>query len=245
MEILYGIHPVAECIRAGRRGVRRLMVADEGRMKELESVIGKAVPAKAERCGKDACFRRSGNPQHQGVVAEVEPYPYVDWRELLKPNDNEAPFLLALDGLTDTHNVGAILRSALCAGVTGITLRNHHAALVTATVAKASAGACEHLRIALVSNQTMFLKAAGKEGFLRAGLDMNGDSIWRTDIAWNDPLVIVIGEEGKGVSRLVSQACDATWSIPMKGGLDSLNASVAAAVTLFEVARNRERLKRA
>lgn len=219
------------------------MVSDEGRFEELKKALAGFTSPKAEHCGKDACFRKAGTTHHQGVVAEVGPYPYEDWRALFDTEEDDAPFLLVLDGLTDTHNVGAILRSALCAGVTGVTLRNHHAAMVTPAVAKASAGACEHLRIALVSNQTMFLKAAGEEGFLRAGLDMNGDSIWRTDIAWNEPLAIVVGGEGKGLSRLVSRSCDTLLSIPMRGKLDSLNASVAAAVAVFEVARNRERAR--
>ena len=239
MDTVYGVHPVAELVRAGRRKLRRLLVSDMGRFQELEKCLNGLPIPRPDVCGKEACFKKAGSSQHQGVVAEVGPYPYVDWHELLDYEGDSAPFILALDGLTDTHNVGAILRSALCAGVTGVTLRNHHAAMVTPAVAKASAGACEHLQIALVSNQTMFLKSAVQADFNIAGLDMNGQNIWSDPVPWKEPLVIVIGEEGKGLSRLVSKSCDQILSIPMKGGLDSLNASVAAAVAMFEVARNR------
>lgn len=235
-ELLMGIHPVVECLRAGRRQVLKLTVSSPDRAAELEKKLGRALPVKPEVAPRESLSRRADNPQHQGVLAEVEPYPYVALEDLL-----EAPgaFLLALDNLTDPQNVGAILRSAYCAGVTGVTLRSHHAAHVTAVVAKASAGAVEHLNVALVSNQSMALEKAGDAGIYRVALEMDGPSLWTADLPWSRPLFLVVGEEGEGVSRLVRRNCDAAVRIPMRGSLDSLNASVAAALALFEVSRRR------
>ncbi len=239
MVLLYGIHPVAECIKAGRRRVRSLWVSDGRRLRQLETAAGVTMPCDVRIVAGLECTRRAGSPHHQGVVAEVDAYPYVDWHELLESGAGAPPFILALDGLTDPHNVGAILRSAFCAGVTGVTLRNHHAALITATVAKISVGACEHLRVALVSNQAMFLRAAGDSGAVRISLEAGGEAFWDAEVAWKEPLVLVVGEEGKGVSRLVGEHCDRKLGIPMRGGLDSLNASVAASLVMFEAALGR------
>ncbi len=236
MELLFGVHPVVECLRAGRRRVLKLWVSSPDRAAELERSLGAPLPLVPEIEPRERLSKRADNPQHQGVLAEVEPYPYTALEELLEIS---GAFLLVLDNLTDLHNVGAILRSAYCAGVTGVTLRKHHAAQVTPVVAKASAGAVEHLNVALVPNQALALERAGDAGLFRLALDMDGQSLWRADLPWNRPLALVVGEEGEGVSRLTRRHCDAAVKIPMKGGLDSLNASVAAALALFEVARRR------
>lgn len=238
MEVIYGVHPVAECLKAGRRKVHRIWVSDKDRLAELKQEIGRALTAPAELAPKDVCARKSGTLYHQGVVAEVGDYPYADWEDLLELSP--VPLLVALDNLTDPQNVGAILRSALCAGATGVTLRKHHAALITPAVVKASAGASEHLRVALVPNQSMFLEKAGDAGLLRVALAMEGEPIWSADVDWRSGLALVVGAEGKGLSRLVSEHCDRAVRIPMRGGFDSLNASAAAALALFEAARHRE-----
>lgn len=237
MEILYGLHPVAECLKAGRRAVRKLWVLSEERARELEQTAKPARLPRAEVIPKDLLLRKAGSPNHQGVVAEVEPYPYVDWQDLLDPDP--APLVVVLDNLEDPQNVGAILRSALCAGATGVTLRKHHAAQITAAVAKASAGACEHLRVALVPNQPQVLRSAGEAGLNRAALDMEGQSLWEAPLDWRRGLAIVVGAEGAGVSRLVLSLCDVRLKIPMAGRFDSLNASAAATLALFEAARHR------
>jgi 23S rRNA (guanosine2251-2'-O)-methyltransferase len=236
MEILYGVHPVAECIRAGRRRVLTLEVSEKGRVEALEKALGCRLPLKPGFISRDALTGKAGNANHQGVVAKVEPYPYVDWRDLL---EGPGRFLLLLDNLEDPQNVGAILRTAYCAGVTGVTLRKHHAAQVTPAVAKASAGACEHLPIALVPNQSMVLDACEEGGFTRVALGMEGESLWDATHDWKGNLAAVVGSEGRGISPLVARHCDRTLAIPMRGTLDSLNASVAAALLLFEVARRR------
>jgi len=236
MELLFGVHPVLECLRAGRRRVLKLWVSSQDRAAELEKKLGRALPLRPEIEPREKLSRRADNPQHQGILAEVEPYPYADLEGILEVR---GAFLLVLDNLTDPQNVGAILRSAYCAGVTGVTIRNHHAVRVTSVVAKASSGAVEHLNIALVSNQAMALEKAGDAGFFRVALEMDGPSLWTADLPWNRPLALVVGEEGEGVGRLVRRHCDAAVRIPMKGSLDSLNASVAAALAVFEVARHR------
>lgn len=237
METLYGLHPVAECLKAWRRSVRRLWVLSEERLQELQKASAGGRLPRAEVVPKDLLLRKAGSPNHQGVVAEVEPYPYVDWQDLLDPHP--VPLVVALDNLEDPQNVGAILRSALCAGATGVTLRKHHAAQITAAVAKASAGACEHLRVALVPNQPQVMRSAGEAGLNRAALDMEGQSLWEAPLDWRQGLVLVVGAEGAGVSRLVLSLCEFRLKIPMAGGFDSLNASAAATLALFEAARNR------
>jgi 23S rRNA (guanosine2251-2'-O)-methyltransferase len=237
METLYGLHPVAECLKAGRRGVRKLWVLSEERLQELQRVSSVTQLPKAEVVSKDLLVRKANSPNHQGVVAEVDPFPYVDWQDLLDPSP--VPLVVVLDNLEDPQNVGAILRSALCAGATGVTLRKHHAAQITAAVAKASAGACEHLRVALVPNQPQVLRSAGEAGLNRAALDMEGQSLWEAPLNWRQGLLLVVGAEGAGVSRLVLSLCDVRLRIPMAGAFDSLNASVAASLALFEAARHR------
>lgn len=236
MDILYGVHPVAECLRAGRRRVLALEVSEKSRVEALEKALGGRLALTPSLVARDALTAEVGGANHQGVVARVETYPYMDWRELL---EGPRPFLLLLDNLEDPQNVGAILRTAYCAGVTGVTLRKHHAAQVTPAVAKASAGACEHLPIALVPNQSLILDACEERGFTRVALGMDGEPMWGAKLDWEGPLAAVVGAEGRGISPLVARHCDRTLAVPMRGELDSLNASVAAALLLFEVARNR------
>jgi 23S rRNA (guanosine2251-2'-O)-methyltransferase len=237
MDILYGLHPVAECLKARRRRVGKIWVADRDRLAELKRESGGALPVQPDLASKDFIAHRTATAHHQGVAAEVGEYPYAEWEDLLE--GPPAPLLVALDNLTDPQNVGAILRSALCAGATGVTLRKHHAAQITPAVVKASAGASEHLRVALVPNHSMFLEKAADAGLLRVALAMEGESIWEADVDWRSGLALVVGAEGKGLSRLVSEHCDRAVRIPMGGGFDSLNASVAASLALFEAARHR------
>jgi 23S rRNA (guanosine2251-2'-O)-methyltransferase len=237
VDILYGVHPVAECIRAGRRRVDRIWVSDESRLNELAQAAGCSRNLKVDRLSRQALNNKAGTQNHQGVAAQFSDYPYVDWQDLL--THDRPPLLLLLDNLTDPQNVGAILRSALCAGATGVTLRKHHAARITPAVVKASAGASEHLQVALVPNQAMVLREAADSGFACAALAMDGESIWEADLNWRGPLAIVVGAEGRGVSPLVASLCESKLRIPMAPGFDSLNASVAASLALFEAARRR------
>jgi 23S rRNA (guanosine2251-2'-O)-methyltransferase len=217
-EIIYGRRPVAEAKR-GRRRVRRVWTAAE-----LDA---------------DELTRRAGSPEHQGVVAEVDPYPYTDAASLLESPD---ALVLALDQVQDPHNLGAVCRSAEAAGATGVVIPERRAAAVTGAVCKASAGAVEHLRIARVRNLADWLgQAKAVEGLWVYGAEVGAAGPY-TQADMTGPSVLVLGSEGKGMRPRVADACDALVSIPVRGRTASLNVSAAAAVLLFEVVRQRGKL---
>jgi 23S rRNA (guanosine2251-2'-O)-methyltransferase len=176
----------------------------------------------------------------QGVLAHAAPLPESDLDALCRRGrDGRPPFLLALDGITDPQNVGALLRTADCAGVSGVLLPRHRAAHVTPTVAKAAAGAVEHLDLALVSGMPAALARAKEMGVWVVGLDGAGDtSLFDLSVA-TEPVCLVMGAEGSGLGRLTRQRCDVVAAIPLAGHLDSLNVSAAGALACFEVARRR------
>jgi 23S rRNA (guanosine2251-2'-O)-methyltransferase len=230
-DVVYGRHSVREALR-GRRRVREVRTSDRGR-EAPEWLRDAAVPVRpAPRLELDEL---AGSPDHQGVVALVDPYTYVEVETLLAV---ERPLIVALDGVTDPQNLGAIARSAECAGATGLVLPRHRAAHVTPAVCRASAGAVEHLRIAVVTNLADWLREVRGPGLWSYGAAANvGLDYTQADLA--DGAVIVIGAEGKGLRPRVAQACDALVSIPLHGRIESLNAGTAAAVLLFEAARQR------
>ncbi len=184
----------------------------------------------------------------QGVVARADPVPEVDVAELAAPPADAtgrggrpagAPFLLALDGITDPGNFGAVLRTAECAGVTGVVLPRHRSARITPTVAKAAAGAVEHLRFAVVPGIPSALRTLSSHDVWTVGLDAAGPRpLHELDLA-GEAVALVLGSEGRGLSRLVAQRCDVLASIPLRGTLGSLNVAAAAAVACFEIARRR------
>ncbi len=203
-------------------------LADEARVR-LRAVKPAALAAEA----------RSEAPQ--GVLAHAEPLAEADFEGLLSAGRGPwaAPFLLFLDGITDPQNLGALLRSAEAAGVSGVVLPRHRAAHVTPTVAKAAAGAVEHLPMALVGGLPTALARAREAGVWTIGLDSGGDtSLFDLALAV-EPVALVLGAEGRGLGRLVSERCDVTASIPLRGALGSLNVAAAAALACFEVARRR------
>ena len=213
-QIIYGRQPVAEAGR-GRREVRRLWRAPETPAAELE--------------------RLCGSPDHQGIVAEVDPYPYGDARGLLR---GEAPLLVALDQVQDPRNLGAICRSAEFAGAAGVLVPERRAAAVTAATCKASAGAVEHLEVAHVRNLADWLAEAKEAGFWIWGADAEADAApWSVDLT--GPTVLVLGGEGKGLRPRVAQACDGLVALPRHGSIESLNVSAAASALLFEALRQR------
>ena len=177
----------------------------------------------------------AGSPDHQGVVAWCEPYPYADAWELASV---ERPLLCCLDQVTDPRNLGAVIRSAAGADATGVVLPAHGAAVVTPAVCRASAGAVEHLPVAVVPNLARYLGEVKGDRLWAFAASADGDSrLWDVDLT--DGTALVFGAEGKGVRPLVRRTCDATLSIPLAAGVESLNVSVAAAVTLFEARRQR------
>jgi 23S rRNA (guanosine2251-2'-O)-methyltransferase len=213
-QIIYGRQPVAEAER-GRRRVRHVWRAPETPAAELE--------------------RLCGSPDHQGVVAEVDPYPYGDARGLLR---REAALLVALDQVQDPRNLGAVCRSAEFAGAAGVVVPERRAAAITPAACKASAGAVEHVEVAHVRNLADWLAEAKEAGFWIWGADANADAApWSTDLT--GPTVLVLGGEGKGLRPRVAASCDGLVALPRQGRVDSLNVSAAATALLFESLRQR------
>ena len=176
----------------------------------------------------------------QGVVASVTDYKYYDIEDILEDanNKHEKPFILVLDKIEDPHNLGAIIRTAECMGVHGIIIQKRNACQVTDTVEKVSAGACSYVKIARVTNITDAIRKLKENNIWVYGLDMDGDSnIYNTD--FDGAVAIVVGNEGKGISRLVRDNCDVIVSIPMYGNINSLNASVSSAISVYEISKQR------
>ena len=240
-EILYGIHPVLEGLRAGRRPFVEIYVAKDKPARRLEAVFKAADAAKVAvrkiEASRLTALVDSG--QHQGVAARVGAYPLVSVAALIDgPRSGPDGFLLLLDTIVDPHNLGALARTALCAGVDGIIIPKDRSAAPTPTVSKASAGALEHVRVARVVNMANTIKALKDKGFWIVGLDRDAErSLFAADLT--GPLALVVGGEEKGVRPLVQKQCDLVVSIPQHGALNSLNASVAGAVAMYEVLRQR------
>ncbi|HLF99884.1 MAG TPA: 23S rRNA (guanosine(2251)-2'-O)-methyltransferase RlmB [Acidimicrobiia bacterium] len=236
---LEGRRAVLEALTAGRRRVRQVWMATE----RDPAPILEAIRVAAARAGvavsvvtPEDLDARAKTDAPQGVVARADPLPEADVDQLLA--DPKA-FLVALDGVTDPGNLGAVLRSADGAGATGLLLPKRRAVHVTATAAKAAAGAIEHLPIALVSGIPAVLERASRGGVWTVGLDGDGDvDLFKLPVA-DRPLVLVLGAEGSGLARLTRERCDLVARIPMKGGVDSLNVAAAAALACYEVARAR------
>ena len=237
-----GRQAVRELLLAGRRKVREILVSAEVDEADiLDEIIELAdeahVPIKQIGRGRLDAMARTDAPQ--GIIAraaEIEP---VELEDLAQPRDGKPPFLLALDGVTDPGNLGALLRSAECAGVTGVVLPRHRAVHVTPAVTKAAAGAIEYLPIAVVGGMPTAVDRLRKLGVWSVGLDMTGPrTLWEVE-SLAEPVALVLGAEGKGLGRLTRQRCDQVARIPITGRLASLNVSVAGALACFEVARAR------
>ena len=201
----------------GRRQVHRVWRAPETSSEELE--------------------RLCGSPDHQGVVAEVDAYPYADSNSLFE-NDDGQGLVVALDQIQDPHNLGAVCRAAEVAGAAGVVIPERRAASITAAACKASAGAVEHLPVARVRNLADWLAEAKGGGAWIYGADAKAGRRY-TEVDWTGRAVLVLGSEGKGLRQRVAKTCDELVSIPVAGSIGSLNASVAAAVILFEARRQR------
>jgi 23S rRNA (guanosine2251-2'-O)-methyltransferase len=215
-EVIYGRRPVEEAVR-GRRRVHQVWRAPETPPEELE--------------------RLCGSPEHQGIAAEVDPYPYADPASLFEEDDGEG-LVVALDQIQDPHNLGAICRSAEVSGAAGVVIPERRAASVTPAACKASAGAVEHLPVARVRNIADWLGEAKEAGAWVYGAAADSDVSY-TEVDWVGRAVLVLGSEGKGIRPRVASKCDELVSIPVSGRVGSLNASVAAAVILFEAVRQR------
>jgi 23S rRNA (guanosine2251-2'-O)-methyltransferase len=242
-EMVAGRNPVAECIRAGvpASGLYVAYGID------TDDRVTEAVAGASERgisvieVQRTELDKMTGGALHQGMALQVPPYKYKHPDDVLAAahDSGQAPLLVALDGVTDTRNLGAVIRSAAAFGAHGVLLPQRRSASLTAVAWRTSAGAAARIPVAKAANLTRCLKDLKSEGLMVVGLDADSD-ITSDDLELaTGPLVVVVGSEGRGLSRLVRDTCDQTVSIPMAGGIESLNASVAAGIVLSEVARRR------
>lgn len=251
MEWLYGRNAVVEALRAGRRPIRRVLVASGAHGLEELTRAAERGGARVEVVDRRRLDQLVAGAHHQGVVAEAGPFAYVHLDDLLQPDDQQPlddrleqneqppPFLLALDSLQDPQNFGSLLRTALAVGVGGVLLPEHRAVSVTPAVSNASAGAVEHLRVVRVTNLVRSLGQIKQRGVWVYGLAVEAaQPYWDTDLS--GPLALVVGAEGSGLGRLVRETCDGLVHIPMlPGSIESLNASVAGSLVLYEAFRQR------
>ena len=233
--LLVGRNPIREALRAGR-DIEKLLVARGELIGSAREIVAMAKDAKIIVQEVDRARLDQMAPNHQGLIAVASAYSYktVDDMLALARERGEAPLLVILDGVTDPHNLGAIIRSAECAGAHGVIIPERRAVGLTPAAVKASAGAVEYLPVAREVNLTRTIERLKKEGVWVYGTAMNGEDYRKVNFAGG--AAIVIGSEGEGISRLVAESCDKVVSLPMKGHIDSLNASVAAGILLYAVA---------
>ena len=235
-----GRNPVIEAYRSGKT-IDKLFVLDgcqDGPVKTITSEARKQHTI-LTYVSKERLDQLSETHHHQGVIAIAAAYDYASVDDILAKarEKGEAPFIFLLDGIEDPHNLGAIIRTANLAGAHGVIIPKHRAVGLTATVARTSAGALNFTPVAKVTNLGAAMDELKKEGLWFVCADMKGEVMYRQNLT--GPIGLVIGNEGEGVSRLVREKCDFTASIPMKGDIDSLNASVAAGVLAYEIVRQR------
>ena len=239
-----GRRAVRELLAAGRRPAREVWLADGI---EEAPIINDILDLAARhhvvvrRVARSRLDAHARTDAPQGVLAYAAPLPEVSLDELVVPSERgaPAPFLLVFDGVTDPHNLGSLLRSAECAGATGVVLGRHRAVHITPTVAKVAAGAIERLPMAVVPGTAGAIADLAKAGVWTVGLDRSGPvRLWDLELA-TEPVALVLGSEGRGLSRLAAARCDVTVTIPEQGDITSLNVAAAGAVACFEVARRR------
>ncbi|GAA4723518.1 23S rRNA (guanosine(2251)-2'-O)-methyltransferase RlmB [Brevibacillus fulvus] len=243
-EWIVGKNPIIEALRSGRT-INKIWIAEGVNKNQMGPILSLAkeqgvIITSANRKKLD---QLSGTDHHQGVIASVAAYDYVELDDILAAarSKNEAPFLLILDELEDPHNLGSILRTADAVGAHGVIIPKRRSVSLTATVAKASAGAIEYVPVARVTNLVRAIEELKEQGIWIAGTDAGAPLDFREG-DFTIPLALVIGSEGKGISRLVRENCDFLYRLPMAGQVTSLNASVAAALLMYEVYRARSPL---
>ena len=235
-----GRNAVLEAFRAGKT-IDKLFVLDGCQDGPVKSILREAKKTDTiiNFVDKERLDRLANSGHHQGVVAQAAAYEYAEVEDILNAakEKGEAPFIFILDEIEDPHNLGAIIRTANLCGAHGVIIPKRRAVGLTATVAKTSAGAINYTPVAKVTNIAKTIEELKKEGMWFVCADMDGQTMY--DLNLTGPIGLVIGNEGAGVSRLVKEKCDFTASIPMKGDIDSLNASVAAGVLAYEIVRQR------
>lgn len=247
-DVLIGRNAVAEALKQTRR-VNRLLIAEgagsrngDGSISEIIA-LAKEKKVKFETAPRETIEAVARGHRHQGVLAYVAPVEYADLDKVIsEAAAKENPLLILLDGIEDPHNLGAILRTADAVGADGVLLPRHHSVPLNATVAKTSAGAIEYVPVARIGNIAQTLKELKARGFWVYGADMDGDCDY-DQADFTGPVVLIIGSEGQGMARLTRENCDTIVSLPMAGKINSLNASVAGAILMYEVSRQRRRGK--
>lgn len=235
-----GRNAVIEAFRSGKT-IDKLFVLDGCKDGPVMTILREAKKTDTiiKYVDKERLDHMSKTGHHQGVIANAAAYEYAEVEDILNAakEKGEPPFIFILDGIEDPHNLGAIIRTANLCGAHGVIIPKHRAVGLTATVAKTSAGALNYTPVAKVTNVGNTIEELKKEGLWFVCADMGGETMYRLNL--KGPIGLVIGNEGEGVSRLVKEKCDFTASIPMKGNIDSLNASVAAGVLAYEIVRQR------
>ena len=238
--MIEGRNAVLEAFRSGKT-VDKLFVLDGCQDGPVKTITREAKKQNTiiHYVAKERLDQLSETGKHQGVIAQAAAYSYAEVEDMLKlaEEKGEPPFLFILDGIEDPHNLGAIIRTANLAGAHGVIIPKRRAVGLTSTVAKTSAGALNYTPVAKVTNISATIEELKERGLWFVCADMGGESMYRLDL--KGPIGLVIGNEGEGVSRLVREKCDFIASIPMKGDIDSLNASVAAGVLAYEIVRQR------
>lgn len=238
---IYGRNPVLEAIRHGRE-IDKILIKKGGIDGSVNVIVKKAkdLGIIISEVDKQKLDSICGGENHQGVVAYTAVHEYATVKDILKKaaDKGQPPFIIICDKITDPHNLGSIIRTANCAGVDGIIIPKRNSVGLNAVVAKTSAGAVEYTPVARVTNIAQTVEALKKEGVWVAGADMDGEPMGKCDLKGS--LALVIGNEGEGISHLVKEKCDFLVSIPMFGDINSLNASVAAAVLTYEAVRQRD-----
>lgn len=237
--LLVGRNPIREALRAGR-DIEKLLVARGELIGSAREIVALAREAKIVVQEVDRTRLDAMAPNHQGLIAVASAYAYKTVEDMfaLAKERGEAPFLVILDGVTDPHNLGAIIRSAECVGAHGVIIPERRAVGLTPSAVKASAGAVEHIPVAKETNLTRLIERLKKDGVWVYGAAMKGEDYRKVN--FSGAAALVIGSEGEGISRLVMESCDKLVSLPIRGKLDSLNASVAAGVLLYAMAAARD-----
>ena len=240
--IITGKNPVYEALRSNRT-INKIFIAEAVQKSNIKSILSlaKEKDVVIQFIPKQKLDKIAHSTNHQGIVAETAAYSYVDLTEIISKSKGKGkePFLIMLDGIEDPHNLGSILRTADVVGVDGVIIPKRRSASLSATVAKTSAGAVEYVPVTRVTNLAQTLDQLKKEGYWIVGTDASAKEYF-TEIDYSLPICLIIGSEGKGISKLIKEKCDFFVSMPMKGHINSLNASVAAAIIMYEVYRQRD-----
>ena len=244
MAIIEGRNPIIEALK-NNRPIEKIMVNKASKEGSIKKILAMARDNKViiQEVDRHKLDEMSESHAHQGVIAITSDYRYYDLDEILEiPKERgEDPFFIILDGITDPHNLGSIIRTADAVGAHAIIIPKRRSVQITPIVAKASAGAVEYVPVCKVTNIVNTIKTLKENGLWIAAVDMDGQTFYQQNVA--GPLGLVVGSEGEGISRLVKQNCDFTVSMPMSGNVTSLNASVAGGILLYEVYRQRNASK--